>query len=55
MSTIVLIMNKDFDGYKSGKKYLIEKTLGARYIENGIAVPLSVHLDNQAKVAEAKN
>jgi len=48
MATIVIVMNRDFDGYKSGKQYSIELSLGRRYIENGYAVPLSVHLDKRA-------
>jgi len=46
---MVAIMNKDFDGYKSGKKYSIEIGLARRYVEAGIAVPLSVHLDQMAE------
>ncbi len=49
MATMVVIMNKDFDGYKSGKQYSIEISLARRYVQNGIADPLSVHLDKMAE------
>ena len=49
MATMVVIMSKDFDGYKSGKQYSIEISLARRYVQNGHAVPLSVHLDQMAE------
>ena len=49
MATLVVIMNRDFDGHKSGKQYSIEISLARRYVQNGYAVPLSVHLDQMAE------
>ena len=49
MATLVVIMNRDFDGHKSGKQYSIEISLAQRYVQNGYAVPLSVHLDQMAE------
>jgi hypothetical protein len=51
---MVVIMNKDFDGYKSGKQYSIEISLARRYVEGKIAIPLSVHLDKLAEQKRAK-
>jgi hypothetical protein len=55
MATIVVVMNKEFEDYKAGKQYSVEITLARRYIENGIAIPLSVHLENQVKAQDAKD
>ncbi len=54
MATMVVIMSKDFDGYKSGKQYSIEISLARRYVQNGYAVPLSVHLDQMAEQKRAE-
>ena len=48
MAFIALVFNKDFEGHKSGKQEVVELSLGRRYIELGVAVPLSVHLDKRA-------
>ena len=53
MAFVVLVFKRDFDGYKNGNQYSVEKSLGERYIENQVAVPLSVHLDQQAEKKEA--
>jgi hypothetical protein len=53
MAFIALVFKQDFDGHKCGKQELVELSLGKRYIENGIAVPLSVHLDNLARAEAA--
>ena len=49
MATMIVIMNKDFDGYKSKKQYSVEISLARRYVRAGIAVPLSVHLELMAE------
>ncbi len=49
MATMVVMINRDFDGYKAGKQYSIEISLARRYVEKGIADPLSVHLDKMAE------
>jgi len=54
MATMVVIMNKDFDGYKLGEKYSIEISLARRYVKANIAVPLSVHLDKMAELKRMK-
>ncbi len=54
MATMVVIMSKDFDGYKSGKQYSIEISLARRYVEKGIADPLSVYLDKMAEQKRAE-
>ena len=53
MAFIALVFKQDFDGHKCGKQELVELSLGKRYIENGIAVPLSVQLDNLARAKAA--
>ena len=41
---IRLYFLKDFEGHKKGSHYVVELSLGRRYCENGIAIPLSEYL-----------
>ena len=57
---IRLYFLKDYDGYKKGTHKVVELSLGRRYCENGIAIPLSEYLaqvereKQEAKEAKAK-
>jgi hypothetical protein len=49
-----IVFVKNYDIYAAGKGYTLERTLGARLCKMGVAIPYSVHVDNQAKAKREK-
>ncbi len=49
---MVVVFIKNYDIYKVGQQYTVERTLGARFCKMKVAVPYTVHLDNLAKEKE---
>lgn len=45
-----IVFIKNYDIWLAGRDYIVERSLGARLCEMGVAVPYSVHLDMLAKV-----
>lgn len=58
--TMKVYFKKDKDGHKRGEACFVERSLGRRFCENGVAIPYQQHLDNvydaeqAAKKAEEK-
>ena len=44
-----IVFIKSYDIWLVGRDYVVERTLGARLCEMGVAIPYSKHLDNQAE------
>ena len=44
-----IVFIKNYDIWLVGRDYTVERTLGARLCEMGVAIPYSKHLDNQAE------
>ena len=44
-----IVFIKNYDIWLVGRDYTVERTLGARLCEMGVAIPYSRHLDNQAE------
>ena len=49
---MVVVFIKNYDIYKIGQQYTVERTLGARFCEMKVAIPYTVHLDNLAREKE---
>ena len=44
-----IVFIKCYDIWLVGRDHVVERTLGARLCEMGVAIPYSKHLDNQAE------
>jgi len=49
-----IVYEKDHDGGKKGKAMRVERSLGARLCESGIAIPQTVHLERLQAKKDAK-
>ena len=49
-----IVFIKNYDIYKAGKEYTLERTLAARMCELGVAITFTEHLDRQAEAARKK-
>ena len=54
--TMNIFFKEDFDGYKKGKSYFVERALARRIVRNGKAVTKKQHEDElyEAELAEKK-
>lgn len=51
--TMRVIFTKDFDGYKSGKEYYVERTLAVRFCGKSIAMPYQKYQDMKYEEEQA--
>jgi len=49
-----IVFKRDFEGYKAGNEYDVERTLASRIMDRGIAISYTDHLAELQKAADAK-
>ncbi len=52
--TMRVVYLRDHDGHKADKEYFVERTLGRRLCENGVAIPFVDYEKKQEAAAEAR-